>query len=131
MLRLQVCEITEEDEDVQNVPVGAHRSDDRRRCNVPCLGECSDGKGHPLGHVGRSPGRLGHRRMLVFHNMPMTNAEPPCNLLTNGYIVNESQTGHDLFNTMLLTALLNRREVQFVILGCFENRPQIVSVSIR
>jgi hypothetical protein len=70
-------------------------------------------------------------RMLVFHAAPITDADPPCPLLTNGYIVNEEHTGHNLFNTMLITALLNRREVSFVILGCFEDRPQIVSVSIR
>jgi hypothetical protein len=97
----------------------------------PALGNAQTAKVTPWGTLVALQGGWGIDRMLVFHNMPMTNAEPPCNLLTNGYIVNESQTGHDLFNTMLLTALLNRREVQFVILGCFENRPQIVSVSIR
>jgi hypothetical protein len=76
-------------------------------------------------------GGWGVDRMLVFHSAPMVNADPPCGLLTNGYIVNESHPGHNLFNTMLMSALLNRREVTFVILGCFENRPQIVSVSIR
>lgn len=76
-------------------------------------------------------GGWGIDRMLVFHAIPIVNADPPCSITTNGYIVNETHSGHNLFNTMLLTALLNRREVQFVILGCYENRPQIVSVSIR
>ena len=76
-------------------------------------------------------GGWGIDRMLVFHAAPMTNADPPCANLTNGYIVNETQIGHNLFNTMLLTALLNKREVAFVISGCYEERPQIVSVAIR
>ena len=70
-------------------------------------------------------------RMLVFHSAPMVNADPPCSVTTNGYIVNEAHTGHNLFNTMLMAALLNRREVAFVISGCYQDRPQIVSVSIR
>jgi hypothetical protein len=68
-------------------------------------------------------------RMLVFHSAPMK--DPGCPITTNGYIVAESGTGHTLFNTLLLSALLARREVQFVILDCLEKRPQIVSVSIR
>jgi hypothetical protein len=69
-------------------------------------------------------------RMLVFHNAAMKNPES-CSLTTNGYIIDENAPGHTLFNTLLLSALLTRREVALVILGCFENRPRIVSVSIR
>ena len=77
-------------------------------------------------------GGWGIDRMLVFHGAPMVNnTDPPCQILTNGYIVNETHTGHTLFNTMLMTALLNKREVAFVISGCYEQRPQIVSVAIR
>jgi hypothetical protein len=76
-------------------------------------------------------GGWGIDRMLVFPAAPIVNANPPCSILTNGYIVNETHTGHNLFNTMLMSALLNRREVAFVISGCYQDRPQIVSVSIR
>lgn len=69
-------------------------------------------------------------RMLVFHSKPMINPGN-CSLLTNGYIVDENAPGHNLFNTMILSALLNKREVAFVIDGCKEDRPVIISVSIR
>jgi hypothetical protein len=83
------------------------------------------------GTVATLQGGWGIDRMLVFHAAPMINSDPPCQILTNGYIVNETHTGHTLFNTMLMTALLNKREVAFVISGCYEQRPQIVSVAIR
>ena len=69
-------------------------------------------------------------RMLVFHGAPMKNPDN-CSLVTNGYIIDESAPGHRTFYAMLLGALLNKREIALVILGCFENRPRIVSVSIR
>jgi hypothetical protein len=69
-------------------------------------------------------------RMLVFHSAPMKNPDG-CSLVTNGYIIDENAPGHKTFYALLLSALLNQREVAFVIGGCFENRPQIVSVSIR
>jgi hypothetical protein len=69
-------------------------------------------------------------RMLVFpHNPTLTNPGG-CSLLTNGYIVNETDPGRKTFYALMLGALLNGRQVQFVIQGCFEDRPRIVSVSI-
>jgi len=69
-------------------------------------------------------------RMLVFHSAPMKNPDN-CSLITNGYIIDESAPGHKTFYALLLGALLNGKETALVISGCFENRPQIVSVSIR
>lgn len=69
-------------------------------------------------------------RMLVFHGAQLKNPEG-CSLVTNGYIIDENAPGHATFYTMLLSALLNSRDVALVIQGCFENRPRIVSVSIR
>src|SRR5262245_52967378 len=69
-------------------------------------------------------------RMLVFHSAPMKNPDN-CPLTTNGYIIDESAPGHRTFYALLLGAFLNGKETAFVISGCFEQRPQIVSVSIR
>ena len=69
-------------------------------------------------------------RMLVFHGAAMKNPEG-CPLTTNGYIIDENAPGRGTFYTLLLSALLNSRDVQLVIQGCFETRPRIVSVSIR
>jgi hypothetical protein len=69
-------------------------------------------------------------RMLVFHSAPMKNPDN-CSLTTNGYIIDESAPGHKTFYALLLGALLNGKETALVISGCFENRPQIISVAIR
>lgn len=69
-------------------------------------------------------------RMLVFHGAEMKNPEG-CSLTTNGYIIDESAPGRSTFYTLLLSALLNTRDVALVIQGCFENRPRIVSVLIK
>jgi hypothetical protein len=69
-------------------------------------------------------------RMLVFHSAPIRNPGA-CSVLNNGYIINETDGGRSTFYAFLMSALLNKREVQFVVSGCFENRPRIVSVSIR
>jgi len=69
-------------------------------------------------------------RMLVFHSAPMKNPDN-CPITTNGYIIDEKARGRKTFYALLLGALLNERETALVILGCFEDRPRIVSVAIR
>jgi hypothetical protein len=69
-------------------------------------------------------------RMLVFHNAPLKNPDN-CSITTNGYIINETDPGRQTFYAMLLSALVGKRQVAFVVSGCFEQRPRIVSVSIR
>jgi hypothetical protein len=69
-------------------------------------------------------------RMLVFIDAPGIVNPDGCTLDTNGYILNENHTGRNLFNTMLLSAFLNGREVALVISGCWDTRPQVVSVAI-
>jgi hypothetical protein len=71
-------------------------------------------------------------QMLLFTDQPAPITNPGgCTVTTNGYITNPADSGHTLFNTMLLSALLNAREVQLVVFGCYLDRPRIVSVSIR
>jgi hypothetical protein len=85
----------------------------------------------PWGKIVMLQGGWGIDRMLLFHQpTPMTNPDG-CTLLTNGYILNETHTGRNLFYSMLISALMNGREVALVISGCYQNRPQIVSVAIR
>ena len=69
-------------------------------------------------------------RMLVFHSAPLRNPDS-CSVVTNGYIIDENAPGHKTFYALLLGALLNGKETALVISGCFEQRPRIVSVSIR
>lgn len=70
-------------------------------------------------------------RMLVFHNTPTLTNPGGCSIVTNGYIINETDPGRRTFYAMLLGAVLNGREATFVVSGCFQNRPRIVSVAVR
>lgn len=70
-------------------------------------------------------------RMLVFHNTPTMTNPNGCPIVTNGYIINETDPVRKTSYAMLLSAVLNQREVAMVIDGCFEGRPRIVSVTIR
>ena len=70
-------------------------------------------------------------RMLVFHSLPTLVNPDGCSLVTNGYIIKETDPARKTFYDMLIAAKTSARQVAFVIDGCFENRPRIVSVSLR
>lgn len=70
-------------------------------------------------------------RMLVFPSAGALVNPDGCPIVTNGYIINERDPARKTFYAMLVSALMNQREVNFVISGCFEQRPRIVSVSVR
>jgi hypothetical protein len=70
-------------------------------------------------------------RMLVFQGAGALTNPDGCPLVTNGYIINETDPDRRASYTMLLAAFLNQREVALVISGCFQQRPRIVSVAIR
>jgi hypothetical protein len=70
-------------------------------------------------------------RMLVFHNTPTLTNPNGCPIVTNGYIIKETDPDRKTSYAMLLSAVLNQREVAMVIDGCFEGRPRIISVAIR
>lgn len=70
-------------------------------------------------------------RMLVFPDVtPLTNPDN-CPIVTNGYIIKETDPVRKTSYDMLIAAKINFRQVAFVISGCFEGRPRIVSVSLR
>jgi hypothetical protein len=76
-------------------------------------------------------------RMLVFpgdttanrNPIPLTNPNL-CPIITNGYIINEADPVRKTSYDMLINAQVWSRNVQFVIDGCFQGRPRIVSVSL-
>jgi hypothetical protein len=71
-------------------------------------------------------------QMLVFMDTPPPLVNPDgCTVTTNGYVTNPAHAAHDMFHTMLMSALISGRQVAFVISGCYVDRPQIVSVSIK
>ena len=70
--------------------------------------------------------------MLVFIDAPGSLTNPDgCPLTTNGYVTNPTHAAHDMFHTMLMSALISGRQVAMVISGCYVDRPQIVSVAIK
>ena len=70
-------------------------------------------------------------RMLVFHNVPNLTNPGGCPLVTNGYIISETDPVRKTSYDMLIAAKIYNRQVAFVIEGCFQQRPRIVSVSLR
>ena len=70
-------------------------------------------------------------RMLVFPNTATLTNPDACPIVTNGYILKETDPDRKTSYAMLLSALLNQREVSMVIDGCFADRPRIISVAIR
>jgi hypothetical protein len=51
--------------------------------------------------------------------------------MTDGYVVEASLPGAQLFASMLLTAFSTNREVKLVVDGCVLERPRIISVTLR
>jgi hypothetical protein len=70
-------------------------------------------------------------RMLVFPNVRSLTNPGNCPLVTNGYIIKETDPDRKTSYDMLIAAKVNNRQVAFVVDGCFEQRPRIISVSLR
>jgi hypothetical protein len=70
-------------------------------------------------------------RMLVFHNLPTLTNPNNCPIVTNGYIISETDPDRKTSYDMLIAAKTFTRSVQLVIDGCFQGRPRIVSVVLR
>lgn len=70
-------------------------------------------------------------RMLVFPDTPVLTNPDNCPLVTNGYVINETDSGRNVFYAMLISALTTGRQVALVISGCFVDRPRIISVAMR
>ncbi|MBW4621783.1 MAG: hypothetical protein KME17_20760 [Cyanosarcina radialis HA8281-LM2] len=68
--------------------------------------------------------------MAVFHSAPVVNPDG-CPVTTAGYATNPADTGRSLFHTLLLSAFMNRKEVQLLISGCAYSKPRIIAVSVR
>ncbi|KRA61840.1 hypothetical protein ASD79_06955 [Caulobacter sp. Root655] len=58
-------------------------------------------------------------------------SNPAACSMTDGYIVEASLQGAQLFSSMLLTAFSTGREVQLVVDGCILERPRVIGVTLR
>jgi hypothetical protein len=68
--------------------------------------------------------------MAVFHAGPFVSL--PCATVTNGgYATNPNDPGHSLFHTLLISALLNKKEVAMRLEGCVYGKPRITAVNLR
>jgi hypothetical protein len=65
----------------------------------------------------------------VRHNAPLVNPGG-CAVTNAGYATNPNDAGHNLFHTLLLSALLNQKEVSLLISGCVYGKPRIIAVKI-
>lgn len=70
-------------------------------------------------------------RMLVFLDTPVLSNPDNCPIVTNGYVINETDAGRNVFYAMLITALASGKQVALVISGCFVDRPRAISVAMR
>lgn len=70
-------------------------------------------------------------RMLVFHNVATLTNPGFCTLVTNGYIINETDPVRKTSYDMLIAAKIYNKQVAFVIEGCYQQRPRIVSIMLR
>jgi len=68
--------------------------------------------------------------MGVLHSAPLVNPAG-CTITGAGYATNPADPGVNLFHTLLLSALLNRIEVQLLVEGCAFNKPRIIAVTLR
>jgi hypothetical protein len=60
-----------------------------------------------------------------------TFSNPATCAMTDGYVVEASLPGAQLFASMLLTAFSTGREVQLVVDGCVLERPRVIGVTLR
>lgn len=67
--------------------------------------------------------------MALRHAAPMVNPSG-CSVTNAGYATNPADPGHSLFHTLLLSALLNRKEVAVLVSGCAYSKPRIIAVKI-
>jgi hypothetical protein len=74
-------------------------------------------------------------RMLVFpgdaNGNPISLTNPDnCPIVTNGYIIKETDPVHKTSYDMLIAAVTWNRDVLFFVDGCFLGRPRIIGVSL-
>ena len=67
--------------------------------------------------------------MAVRHSAPLVNPSA-CPVTNAGYATNPADTGHNLFHTLLISALLNKKEVSLLISGCAYSKPHVLAVKI-
>ncbi|BAY62799.1 hypothetical protein NIES22_28740 [Calothrix brevissima NIES-22] len=63
--------------------------------------------------------------MSVYHSAPLVNPAG-CSVTNAGY-----ETDQSLIHTILLNALMNKKEVQLLIENCVNDKPKIIAVNIR
>lgn len=67
--------------------------------------------------------------MAVRHSAPMVNPGG-CAVTNAGYATDPTDKGHSLFHTLLLSALLNRKEAALLVSGCVYGKPKVIAVKV-
>jgi hypothetical protein len=68
--------------------------------------------------------------MAVYHSPSVTVNPDGCRVTTAGYATNPADPGHSLFHAVTLSALMNKKEVAFLISGCVFDKPRIIAVKV-
>lgn len=68
--------------------------------------------------------------MALSHARPLVNPDA-CPLADAGYATGAGDPGANLMHTLLLSALLNRKEVNLRVSGCAFDKPRVISVTVR
>jgi hypothetical protein len=68
--------------------------------------------------------------MAVHLAAPTVNPDS-CPFPDGGYATNPNDAGHSLFHTIALSALMNKRQVHFLISECAYGKPRIIGVGVR
>ncbi len=82
----------------------------------------------PSGSVTSLEGGWINANLRVQTDFGWTNPEG-CSL-TDGYMVDVADQGHELFSSMLISAFTAGRHVRFVLDGCAYDRPRIIAVTL-
>jgi hypothetical protein len=54
-----------------------------------------------------------------------------CRVTNAGYSTEPRDEGRDLYHTIALAALLNRKEVQILVQGCTRDKPRLIGIRVR
>lgn len=65
----------------------------------------------------------------VFHTAPFVNVG--CEVTEGGYATEPADPGVNLFHDIVLSAFMNKKDVQFRLEGCAFGKPRISGVNVR
>lgn len=76
--------------------------------------------------------------LTIRNNVPMVNSfvstpagARACSVTTAGYATDPSDPGRNLYYSLAMAALMNKRDVRLLIRGCVFNKPRLIAIEVR